>query len=254
MCFDLDSRPPIAPIAGGSLDQTRLMLTADDRNRFAAFRVRAAQASGTVIVILPDVRGLHPYYEELALRFAERGVDAIAIDWFGRTAGAEARDEDFDFMPHVAQTTWAGITADIKATVEEVQVPDEGRPGADRVFVIGFCLGGRMAFLASTLGLELAGVIGLYGPVVGAGRNDAPAPIDVAGQFTAPVLGLFGGADGSIPAESVAAFDAALNEADVEHRLVTYPDAPHGFFDRKAAEYSQTSAKAWDEIVQFVGI
>ncbi len=253
MCFDLDSRPPIVPIAGGSLDQTRLMLTADDRNRFAAFRVRAADATGTAILILPDVRGLHPYYEELALRFAERGVDAIAIDWFGRTAGAEARDDAFDFMPHVAQTTWAGITADIKATVEEVRTPDEGRPGAARLFVIGFCLGGRMAFLAATLGLELAGVIGLYGPVEGAGRNDAPAPLDVVERFEAPVLGLFGGADSSIPAESVAAFDAGLAAAGVEHRLITYPDAPHSFFDRKAAEYSQTSAKAWDEIVRFVG-
>ncbi len=254
MCFDLDSRPPIAPIGGGSLDQARLMLTADDRNRFAAFRAREAEATGTAIVILPDVRGLHPYYEELALRFAERGIDAIAIDWFGRTAGAEARDEGFDFMPHVAQTTWAGITIDIKATVEEVRTPDEGRPGAERAFVIGFCLGGRMAFLAATLGLELAGVIGLYGPVVGAGRNDAPAPIDVVERFEAPVLGLFGGADGSIPAESVAAFDARLAEAGVEHRLITYPDAPHSFFDRKAAEYSQTSARAWDEILRFVDV
>ncbi len=255
MCHDLDSRPPIPPLVGAAVDGRRSELQAADGTRFMAFYAQAAGSpTRTGIVILPDVRGLHPYYEELALRFAERGIDAIAIDWFGRTAGAEARDEAFDFMPHVAQTTWAGITADIKATVEEVRTPDEGRLGADRVFVIGFCLGGRMAFLAATLGLELAGVIGLYGPVTGAGRNDAPAPIDVVDRFEAPVLGLFGGADGSIPAESVAAFDAGLAEAGVEHRLITYPGAPHSFFDRKAAEYSQTSAKAWDEILRFVDV
>jgi hypothetical protein len=87
MCFDLDSRPPIIPIAGGALDSSELVLDAADGNRFRAFRARASTANGAGIVILPDVRGLHPYYEELALRFAESGVDALAIDYFGRTAG-----------------------------------------------------------------------------------------------------------------------------------------------------------------------
>ena len=63
MCFDLDSRPPIAPIAGGALDSTRLTLTAADGNRFAAFRARAAAPTGAGMIVLPDVRGLHPYYE-----------------------------------------------------------------------------------------------------------------------------------------------------------------------------------------------
>jgi carboxymethylenebutenolidase len=99
MCFDLDSRPPIAPIAGGALDSTELVLEADDGNRVRAFRARATTASGAGIVILPDVRGLHPYYEELALRFAEAGVDALAIDYFGRTAGTTARGDVFPQMP-----------------------------------------------------------------------------------------------------------------------------------------------------------
>ncbi len=55
-------------------------------------------------MVLPDVRGLHPFYEELALRFAEAGVDAIAIDYFGRTAGVGKRGADFEYMPHVGQT------------------------------------------------------------------------------------------------------------------------------------------------------
>src|SRR5689334_3216412 len=105
MCFDLDSRPPIVPIAGGALDSSELVLEAKDGNRFRAFRARAAEMTGAGIVIIPDVRGLHPYYEELALRFAENGVDALAIDFFGRTAGAEPRGEGFDHMPHVPQTT-----------------------------------------------------------------------------------------------------------------------------------------------------
>jgi carboxymethylenebutenolidase len=247
MCFDHDSRPPIAPIAGGALDGSVVTITGADEHAFAAFRARPLEPTGRGIVILPDVRGLHPYYEELALRFAERGVDAIAIDWFGRTAGASTRGEDFEYMPHVQQTTWAGISADIAAAVAALR--DDG---VERVATIGFCMGGRMSFLAATLGLDLAGVIGLYGTLVGPWRNDAPAPVDEADGIGASVLGLFGGADQAIPAEHVEAFEAALTRVGVAHRLVTYDGAPHSFFDRKAAEFADASAAAWGEISAFV--
>src|SRR6478736_7779627 len=122
MCFDLDSRPPIVPIAGGALDGTSLILAGADGNRFLAFRARASEPTGAGIVILPDVRGLHPYYEELALRFAEAGVDTVAIDYFGRTAGLDTpRDDSFDYQPHVGQTTWPGIAADIKAAAAGIR-------------------------------------------------------------------------------------------------------------------------------------
>jgi len=247
MCFDHDSRPPIAPIAGGALDGSLVTLSADDGNQVAAFRARPATPSGSGVVILPDVRGLHPYYEELALRFAEHGLDAVAIDWFGRTAGAAARSGDFEYLPHVERTTWGGISADIAAAVGHLRADD-----VTSVSTIGFCMGGRMSFLAATLGLDLAAVIGLYGTLMGPWRNDAPAPVDVVGSFASPVLGMFGGADPGIPAEHVAAFEAALATAGVAHRIVTYPGAPHSFFDRKAADFAAESAAAWDEILGFL--
>ena len=252
MSFDYDSHPPIAPIAGGAIDSMPLVLTAADHNRFAAFRTRAAQPIGAGIVILPDVRGLHPYYEELALRFAENGVDALALDWFGRTAGAVPRGEGFDHMPHVTQTTWSGISTDITAAVDEMRAPDGDRPAPGSVFTIGFCMGGRMSFLTATLGLRLAGVIGLYGTLGGAWRNDAPEPLQLLDRFDSPVLGLFGGADTVITADQVAAFDAGLGAAGVDHRVVTYPGAPHSFFDRKAEEFADASAAAWQEILDFI--
>ncbi len=250
MCFDLDSRPPIVPIAGGALDSSELVLDAADGNRFRAFRARAANASGAGIVILPDVRGLHPYYEELALRFAENGVDALAIDYFGRTAGLGSREHGFEFMPHVNQTTWGGLSADIRAAADHLRMADEGRVAS--LFTTGFCFGGRNAFLSSTLGLGLAGVIGFYGIPAGPGRNDIPAPVDVVDQFTNPILGLFGGADPAIPLETIAAFEQALTSAGIEHRLVTYDGAPHSFFDRKADEFAEASRQAWEETLTFV--
>jgi carboxymethylenebutenolidase len=247
MCFDHDSRPPIAPIAGGALDSELLTIEADDANRLAAFRARPAEPTGVGLVILPDVRGLHPYYEELALRFAEHGYEALAIDWFGRTAGVSRRDGDFEYMPHVQQTTWGGISADITAAVERLRAD-----GIERVVTLGFCMGGRMAFLSSTLGLGLAGVVGFYGTLVGPWRNDAPEPVALASSMEGPVLGLFGGADGAIPPDHVASFEAALAAAGVEHGLVTYPGAPHSFFDRKAADFGAESEAAWAEVLAFL--
>ena len=249
MCFDHDSRPPIRPIAGGALDSTDVTLEAADGNRFSAFLARAAEPTGAGIVILPDVRGLHAYYVELALRFAERGIDAIAFDWFGRTAGLGRREEGFDYMPHVGDTTWAGLSADIAAATAHLRSIE--RPPTD-VFTVGFCFGGRLSFLAATLDLHLAGVIGFYGNPVGPGRGGMPVPVAVADQIASPVLGLFGGADPGIPPEAIASFDAALQVGGAEQRLVIYPGAPHSFFDRKAAEYAEASDGAWAEVLAFI--
>ena len=251
MCFDHDSRPPIVPIAGGALDSGELTLTADDGTGFSAFGARAADPTNAAVVILPDVRGLHPYYEDLALRFAENGLDAVAIDYFARTAGLGRRDGAFEFMPHVGRTTFEGLSADLRAAVAYLRSEEGG--GATRIFTVGFCFGGRLSFVAGTLGLDLAGVIGFYGVPVGPGRNDVPAPADVAEGIASPVLGLFGAADEGIPAAAIATFEAALTTAGVEHRLIAYPGAPHSFFDRKADEYVRSSEAAWEEGLAFVG-
>jgi carboxymethylenebutenolidase len=248
MCFDLDSRPPIAPIAGGALDSRSLTLKAADGAELGAFEARASEPSGAGIVILPDVRGLHPYYEELALRFAEHAVDAVALDYFGRTAGPGDRGDAFEYMPHVAQTTWAGISADVRAAVDHLRAG--GR--ATSIFTIGFCFGGRLSFDTATLGLGLAGVIGFYGVPHGSGRNDAPMPIEAAGSFECPVLAIFGGADQGIPESVVRDFERALEAAGVEHRIVVEPDAPHSFFDRKAAEFAEAADRSWTTTLQFI--
>ena len=248
MCFDHDSRPPIAPIEGGSLDAHELVLEAADGNRFLAYQARAAEPDGSGIVILPDVRGLHAYYRDLALRFAEHGTEAIAIDYFGRTAGLGDRGPGFDYGPHVAQTTFAGLTADITAAAAQLRASTD----ATRIFTVGFCMGGRTAFLTATMGLALSGVIGFYGWPTGQSRNGTPAPADVASSFQAPVLALFGGADEGIGPDVRGTFETALTAAGVDHRIVVYPNAPHSFFDRKADEYSTTSAKAWDEVLAFI--
>ena len=87
MCFELDSLPPIPVIRGAAVSHEDLVLESRDGNRFAAFASMPEEPTKVGVVILPDVRGLYGFYEELALRFAERGVAAVAFDYFGRTAG-----------------------------------------------------------------------------------------------------------------------------------------------------------------------
>lgn len=259
MCFDLDSRPPIEPIAGGAIDSEELVLRAGDGGRFASLLARAEKPSGAAIIVLPDVRGLHPYYEELALRFAEAGVDALAIDYFGRTAGIGIRERptDFDFMAHVGETRFSNLSWDVQAAAEMLRALEPagapgGGPGRGRaVFAIGFCFGGRLAFLANTLGLDLAGAIGFYGWPVGA-RGDIPAPADSTGLMTGPVLAIFGGADRGIPPEAVETLRAALAATGIPHDVVAYPAAPHSFFDRKAEDFADASADAWERVLAFI--
>jgi carboxymethylenebutenolidase len=245
MCFDLDSAPPIPTIAGAAVSHHDLVLEAADGNRFAAFLAEPDEAKGVGIVILPDIRGLYRFYEELALRFAERGYHALAFDYFGRTAGAEKRGEDFEYMPHVQQTTTEGLQADIGACVERL------RESCSSIFTVGFCYGGRNSWLAAASGHGLAGAVGFYGRPR-EGRPEGPGPIDRADEIEAPVLGLMGGADEGIPTADVDAFDKALTAARVEHELVIYDGAPHSFFDRKYEEFAEDSEDAWRRTLEFI--
>ena len=248
MCYDLDSRPPIEPVAGGAHDGESMTLRSEDGTEFMAYLARPVQSTGAGILILPDVRGLHPFFEELALRFAERGVAALAIDFFGRTAGVGSRGGDFEYRPHAEAIRWAGLQADIRAAVAHLRSID---PAPRSVFSTGFCVGGRVSSASATLGLGLAGVIPFYGWPVGSSR-DIPAPTDVAAQIECAVLELYGGGDQGIPAEAREAYDRALDAAGVEHETVVYPGAPHSFFDRKADQFADASADAWDRTLAFI--
>jgi carboxymethylenebutenolidase len=247
MCFDLDSAPPIPAIAGAAVSHDDLVLEAADGNRFAAFVATPEEPARVGVVILPDVRGLYRFYEELTLRFAERGYAAVAFDYFGRTAGAEKRRDDFEYMPHVEQTTQDGVQADVGACVARLRAT-----GVEKVFTVGFCFGGRNSWLAAASGHELAGAIGFYGRP-GEGRPAGAGPIERAGEMTAPILALQGGDDPGIPVEESQALDAALEAAGVPHEVVIYPGAPHSFFDRKYEEFAADSEDAWTRVLAFIG-
>jgi carboxymethylenebutenolidase len=239
VCFELDSEPPIPRIAGAAVSHDDLVLESADGTRFAAFAAAPDEPTETGVVILPDVRGLYRFYEELALRFAERGIAAIAIDYFGRTAGIAKRDDEFEYMPHVEQTTPEGVQADTRAAVEYLRAH-----GRNEIFTVGFCFGGRNSWLAAASGHNLAGAVGFYGkPTI---------VIPRVGDINAPILALQAGDDKGISAEDNADFERALTDAGVEHELITYEGAPHSFFDRKQEEFAKQSDDAWSRTLAFI--
>ena len=246
MCFELDSLPPIPVIRGAAVSHQDLVLEAGDGNTFAPFAAAPEEPGDVGVVILPDVRGLYRFYEELALRFAERGISAVALDYFGRTAGAAKRGDDFVYMEHVEQTTSEGVQADVRAGVEYLR-----SNGARAVFTVGFCFGGRNSWLAAAGGHGLAGAIGFYGRP-GEARDGTPGPTQRAAELDAPILALQAGADQNISAADNAAFDEALTSAGVEHELVTYDGAPHSFFDRSQEQFAAASADAWTRVLAFI--
>src|SRR4030081_933811 len=161
MCYTDDARPPLPPVGGAASDYGDIHLTAADGNRLMPSSARAQEPTGAGIVVMPDVRGLHDFYKELAQRFAEAGIDAVAIDYFGRTAGSGDRSEAFDYKPHVEKTTPEGISADVAAAVAHLKSRDGG--AVKSVFTVGFCFGGSSSWNQSASGLGINGSIGFYG-------------------------------------------------------------------------------------------
>ena len=245
MCFPFDAIVPDIPegfraIAGGAGGE-HLTLTSGDGTQFSAFLAREEGATG--VVVLPDVRGLFRFYEQLAERFAAAGHPAIAIDYFGRTAGLGPRDESFEYMPHVKQSTPKNVARDVETALNALRE----ETGAERAITVGFCFGGAQSFMQAAEGhAGLAGVVGFYGSLKREGQRWA---LDRAPDAKVPVLGLFGGDDDHIPQDQIDAFEAAL---PVEKEIRVYAGAPHSFFDRRAEDFKAESEDAWKRILGFI--
>ena len=242
MCYTNEARPPLPPIMGGSTDEGDVVLTAADGNRFKAYAARAVTPSGAGVVIIPDPRGVHPFYKDLVRQFAQAGVDAVAIDYLGRTAGMSKRPDDFDYGAHIGQTKPETIAADVAAGIASLRSP-AGRT-AESVFTVGFCFGGAQSWRQSAEQPGLAGSIGFYG---------IPSRVrDVIPRMRAPLLLLLAGNDQATTQEDFAQFDRELTQAGVPHQKVVYEGAPHSFFDRSFEQHKVASEDAWRQMLAFI--
>jgi carboxymethylenebutenolidase len=242
MCYSDDARPPLPPIGGAAADQGDMTLTAKDGTKFMAYFARASEPTGAGMVVMPDVRGLHHFYKELAQRFAEAGIDSVAIDYFGRTAGIGDRSEGFEYMPHVEKTTQEEIAADVAAAIDYLRSRDGG--AVKSVFTTGFCFGGSSSWNQSALQPALDGAIGFYGR--------PPRSEPYISKMKAPLLLLVAGSDAATPRETSLDFERRLTEAKVPHEQHIYEGAPHSFFDRTFEQWKDASDDAWRRILAFV--
>ena len=246
MCFDADSEPPIPRIAGAAVSHDDLTLTSADGTELAAF------------LATPDERGgggrrdpagrprLYHFYEELALRFAERGY---------------AGDRDRLLRPHRRRRE-----ARRGLRVHAARRPDDRRrrAGGHAAQASTSCASSASARCSPSASASaavprgsprrpahgLAGAVGFYG---GPTRERGGAsPVARAAQIECPILALQAGADPNITAEDNAAFDEALTGAGVEHEIVEYEGAPHSFFDRKQEEFQADSDDAWRRTLEFI--
>jgi carboxymethylenebutenolidase len=237
MCYHGDARPPLAPVRAGVAAGGDMVMRSTDGSYFSAHFAQPDIRSATGVVILPDVRGLHDFYRDLAHRFAEAGHHAVAIDYFGRTAGATARADDFGFRDHVAQMEPGNVDRDVAAAVAWLW-------GTTKTIVtVGFCLGGALSWRQSAANSRLAGCVGFYGKP-GRARDAIP-------DMRAPLLLLAAGQDNT-PVAEVEAFAADVRAAGTHADLHVYADAPHSFFDRRFDDYQEECADAWRRILEFI--
>jgi carboxymethylenebutenolidase len=242
MCYSDDARVPLPPISGAAADQGELVLTSSDGTKFAAYFARAEKPTGAGMVVMPDVRGLHQFYKELAQRFAEAGIDAVAIDYFGRTAGLGDRSDSFEYMPHVEKTTQENIGMDVAVAIEYLRSKDGG--AVKSVFTVGFCFGGSSSWNQSALQPRLNGAIGFYGR--------PPRSEPYIAKMRAPLLLLLAGADAATPTAAFHEFDKQLAEAKVPHEMHIYEGAPHSFFDRTFDQWKDACDDSWRRMLAFV--
>jgi carboxymethylenebutenolidase len=254
MCFEFDARPPALPsdlvlpgMAGGAAAEL-LELTSADGTVFSAALAEVPWDRETGVMIFPDVRGLYAFYIELAERFSEAGYPAIAIDYFGRTAGLGPRGEDFEYMPHLQKTSLEQVQADAAAALGTLRE----RSNVHSVASVGFCFGGFQSLMAGMNSeLGLAAVVSFYGLLHGR-RLGVDGPLKRAEDIRCPVLGLYGGADQGIPVEDVREFEQRLAAAGIPHEIEIYDGAPHSFFDRLFEEHAEASEDAWRRVLRFL--
>jgi carboxymethylenebutenolidase len=249
MCHDPSASPPAPPRRGELATSDRLTVASSGGLTVAARLAATQRPDAPGVVVMPDVRGLHPFYERFAEALADTGAHALAIDPYTRTAGSGFRDESFEFMPHREVVTDEGLREDARAAATVLR-----DRGVEQVYALGFCFGGRAALLQA-VDPDWAGVIGFYGRLRLEGESGlSPIGVAEAGRVRVPTLALFGEADPWIPPDDVEAFRAGLAAHGIPHEIVAYDGAPHSFFDRDMAAHADSCADAWSRLLSFLGI
>jgi carboxymethylenebutenolidase len=205
------------------------------------------------VLIIHDIWGYTDFYKDLARRITQHGHAAALVDFFGRQG-------DLPESMRAPERTGAKPDAMARAVQRAQQLSDERfladmqtavddllARGASRVAGWGFCMGGRLAYVAAARVSGLVGVVAYYGHLQA--EPGRLSPLQLAGDIKIPILGVFGGADPGITAEQIAAFTDALK---TDKEIVSYPNAPHGFLRYGHAEHRAAIDDALQRTFRFL--
>jgi carboxymethylenebutenolidase len=201
------------------------------------------------IVVVQEAFGVNDHIEDVAGRFAAEGWLTVAPHLFHRTGDPTFGYEDMSVvMPHMQALTAEGVLADIDAALDHLTA--QGIP-AERIGVVGFCMGGTVALITAAR-RPVGAAVTFYGGGVTEGRFGFPPLVEEATRLGAPWLGLYGDLDQGIPVDGVEQLREAAAGSGQTTGIVRYPEAGHGFhcdqrgsFEAKSAEDGWARTLAW---------
>jgi carboxymethylenebutenolidase len=212
----------------------------------------AAGGSYPVVLIVPEVWGMHEHIKDVARRFAKEGFLGITFEPYAREGGVLQLPDQQAVMKVANSVPDDRVMGDLEALVRYVKNHPAANPA--QVGVTGFCRGGLYTLLFAARSRDVKAAAPWYGQLKPAKLPGirTVGPLDVAAQISAPVLGLYGEADQGIPSADVKEMEATLKAAGKSAEFVLYPGAPHAFHADYRPSYRPEAAKdAWTRCVAF---
>ncbi|MGO2568307.1 MAG: dienelactone hydrolase family protein, partial [Serratia proteamaculans] len=216
-----------------------------------AYIAKPADHSGPfpVVLVVQEIFGVHEHIQDVCRRLAKQGYLAIAPELYFRQGDAKDYTDISElFQKLVLKVPDRQVLADLDHAAHWAM-----RHGGDagKLAITGFCWGGRITWLYAAHNPQLKAAVAWYGKLVGEKTLNSPKhPIDVATQLSAPVLGLYGGQDTSIPLDSVESMRQAIRAANAEAEIVVYPEAGHAFYaDYRPSYDAEASTDGWQRML-----
>ena len=205
-----------------------------------------------VVLVVQEIFGVHEHIKDVCRRYAKLGYFAIAPELFARQGDVSKMTDIGQILSTVvAKVPDAQVNADLDATVAFARA--SGRAQADRLGLVGFCWGGRAAWVYANHNPKLKAAVAYYGLLDGMKSDIKPQdPIDFASDLKVPVLGLYAGTDAYVKAETVEKMSAGLRKSGSGSEIVVFPKVDHGFnadyrptYDKTTATYAAKLAHNW---------
>jgi carboxymethylenebutenolidase len=203
------------------------------------------------VIVVQEAFGVNGHIEDVTRRVAAAGYRAVAPHLFHRTGDPVIDYGDYEkLMPQFAGLSEAGILNDLDAAI--AHLGEAGFP-SPRIGVVGFCMGGTVAFLAA-VSRPVGAAVTFYGSGVTEGRFGMGSMVELTPRLQAPWLGLYGDDDQGIPVDQVEALRGALAAAPVDAEIVRYAGAGHGFHcDMRSDYHPEAATDAWRRTLEWFG-